>query len=198
MRKPCGVDAGHRAPVGLDAALAGHPRDFVAQRREQRIEEFRAESRDRNRSAPKSATSIPKTCSWRADRRAADWRAPSRSPAGSRRRWRARRCSPARCGKATWSAIWQARAADWADTLCWSRLWLVGGIFRRQLRRSFPRRRESSSGMQTDWVPAFAGTSGAITNRRYSCRARKPGMARIGLDCALRMAASASASSAPG
>ena len=116
--QPRGVDAGHRAPVGLDAALAGHARDFVAQRRQQRIEEFGAESRDRNRSAPTSAKSIPKTCcSCRADRRAADWRAPSRSPEGSRRRWRARRCSPARCA-AWW--IWQACAADWADTWCWS------------------------------------------------------------------------------
>ena len=42
MRKPGGVDAGHRAPIGLDAALAGDARDFVAQRREQRIDEFRA------------------------------------------------------------------------------------------------------------------------------------------------------------
>ena len=42
--------------------------------------------------------------------------------------------------------------------------------------------------------------SGMTSSERASspCRGRKPGMARIGWDCALRIAASASASSAPG
>ena len=81
--QPGGVDAGHRAPVGLDAALAGDARDLVAQRREHRIDELRAGLEIVIGQARGRRSRFRKRALRRADRRAADWRAPSRSRAGS-------------------------------------------------------------------------------------------------------------------